>query len=114
MTAGPSRRTSTVSVSKRNSLGRRTAWLRPVQKTFARLVALAMVGINDIYFVQRKSSALPLMREPADQIGTRSVQPFQPVEIDREGGENSILSNCCVLRHRSDVRPAGYAAAHAK
>lgn len=35
ITACPSRLTSTVSVSKRNSFGRLTAWLLPVQNTLA-------------------------------------------------------------------------------
>ena len=43
ITPSPSRSTVTSSVSKRNSLGRRTAWLRPFMKTLA--VAISdMVG----------------------------------------------------------------------
>src|SRR5207302_11017003 len=47
MTAFPWRRTITVSPSKRNSLGRRTAWLLPVQKTLALLDF--MIAINGRY-----------------------------------------------------------------
>src|SRR5438105_4821331 len=47
--ASPSRRTSTVSVSKRNSFGRRTAWLRPVQNTLARRLFFDMICTNDTY-----------------------------------------------------------------
>src|SRR5256885_8819934 len=47
--ASPSRRTSTVSVSKRNSFGRRTARLRPVQNTLARRLFFDMICTNDTY-----------------------------------------------------------------
>src|SRR5207253_9856257 len=53
MTLVPSRRTSTVSVWNRNSCGSRTAWLRPVQNTFARLVFIvtqaSVIHTNDTY-----------------------------------------------------------------
>src|ERR1700737_3295892 len=51
MTALPSRRTDTVSLSKRNSLGRRTAWLLPVQNTFALFLARMslLMPTNDSY-----------------------------------------------------------------
>src|SRR5207245_10766063 len=53
MTLVPSRRTSTVSVWNRTSCGSRTAWLRPVQNTFARLVFIvteaSVIHINDTH-----------------------------------------------------------------
>src|SRR5436305_11938195 len=42
-TACPSRRTSTVSVSKRNSFGRLAAWLLPVQNTLAFFVFMIVI-----------------------------------------------------------------------
>src|SRR5262249_46212112 len=55
ITARPWRCTNTMSVSKRNSLGKRTAWLLPVQKTLAFLVFIAssIIHINDTYHVKR-------------------------------------------------------------
>src|SRR6185437_2091518 len=72
-TACPSRRTSTVSVSKRNSFGRLTAWLLPVQNTLAFLVF--MIGINDTYQSWRcqasakaASLEMPILVESAHHI----------------------------------------------
>src|SRR6266581_2444704 len=77
MTAPPSRRTSTVSVSKRNSFGRRTAWLRPVQKTFARLAfGFAMIDTNDTYHTGRGQVEAARCAWRLSRDSSRRTSPF--------------------------------------
>jgi hypothetical protein len=60
----PSRCTRTVSVSNRNSLGNRTAWLLPVQNTLALLAfnGALLVYIDDIYHCALTSSQFDVAR----------------------------------------------------
>src|ERR1700730_13629361 len=87
MTACPSRRTETVSLSKRNSLGSRTAWLRPVQNTFA--VFLARMPPPDAYqryLSSRRGSTAVLPDMPG--VGPDQVSPPTParprIQLDPE------------------------------
>src|ERR1700722_13569946 len=60
MTAVPSRRTSTLSPSNRNSFGRRTAWLLPVRNTLARLDDMIHIMIRIIFAVNPRGRWSPV------------------------------------------------------
>src|SRR6185369_13005286 len=79
ITAFPSRRTSTLSPSKRNSFGRRTAWLRPVQNRlafFGFVVFSLMVPTRDSYHFITTRTTYP--RTPRYRTGSGHPPPPPP------------------------------------